>query len=669
MSVSKLARVLPVLLALAGVTAVAAAFAVDLLGWGEESGFGMNQLRAVMLGLALVALAKFVGWANRHGGVLAVIKRFWATSPRGRPLQLLVLILWFGVAAGIFEVGHRLVRKYGFGDPLKQPLELIWMIPLSLFALAIVPAIVLAALTRFIPRGLPLPIAALPVVYLVAHAQLRMYPWYGLTVTFLAIGVAIVVGRSLHARGAAWLKLARRTLLPLMVLVAVAGLALPALRAFRESRAMAALPAAPEKATSVLFVVLDTVRADHVRAYGYPRETTPRIDALAADGVLFEQAISTAPWTLPSHGTMFTGHYHRDLSTDWLVPLDDTHPTLAEEFAARGYATGGFVGNLRFCASEWGIDRGFAHYEDFYVEPDVIAFSSTLGKSLASRYGQAFHEFLRNDAAEVSARCEQWIDSLGDRPFFAFVNYFDAHAYYLAPPPFDTKFGTPSPLLRAWHDPKRKWTPEQMQGFIDGYDGCIAYIDERLGALLDRLRARGRLDDTLVVVVGDHGDLFGEHGLTDHGNSLYRPLLHVPMVLWQPSRLPRGTRVAQPVSVRDLAATVLDLTGVAPRRPFPGCSLAPLSSPGSADPALSLSPLFAEITKGVNTPPSQPNTKGNMLTLFAEGRQYIRGGDGAEELYDLSADPGREENVVADPAEAMVLQRMREQVQQMEVSR
>src|SRR5262249_3096125 len=251
------------------------------------------------------------------------------------------------------------------------------------------------------------------------------------------------------------------------------------------------------------------------------------------------------PWTLASHGTMFTGRYPHELSADWLTPLDDSYPTLAEFFGERGYLTAGFVSNTRYCSYEHGLDRGFAHYEDYPVSAEQIVVSSSLVRFLSTmpplRETTANREFPpRKSAAEINRAFLNWVSRQEQRPFFAFLNYFDAHAPYRPPPPFDLRFGRKR--ASAWNRLARtELIPQwELKAMYDAYDGALAYIDTQLGSLFEELGHRGVLENTLVIITSDHGEEFGEHGLLDHGNSLYFPSIHVPLVVYFPGRVPQG---------------------------------------------------------------------------------------------------------------------------------
>jgi arylsulfatase A-like enzyme len=415
-------------------------------------------------------------------------------------------------------------------------------------------------------------------------------------------------------------------------------------------------------------VVLDTVRADNLSVFGYKRPTTPSIERLADGGALFEWAFSTAPWTTPSHASMFTGHFPHEMSVDWQSPLDETYPTVAQTLTAQGYLTGGFVANVEYCGYETGLNRGFLHYEDYSVSLEEALLSSSLTRNIANshitRQIAGYHKILGSKtAADVNHAFVQWL-SRQDRqhPFFAFLNYLDAHEPYLAPAPFDAKFTAQSslriPSIRYWmHEATRpekvRLSPPELQGEIDAYDGAITYIDEQLGSLLDTLGKRGDLDNTLVIVVADHGEEFGEHGAFTHGNNLYRQVLHVPLLLWYPSRIPKG-KFEEPVSLRDLPATVADILNLKHPTQFTGTSLTRYWD-GKAGNYDTRTPVLSELSSNGTSMP----WKGAVESLVIEGKHYIKNGDGREELYDLGKDSFEKENLATSREGQLAIERFR----------
>ncbi len=426
----------------------------------------------------------------------------------------------------------------------------------------------------------------------------------------------------------------------------------------------------------------DAVRAENLSSYGYARQTTPNIDRLSRRGVLFEHAISTAPWTLSSHASMFTGRWPHELSADHDTPLDNKYPTLAEYLRACGYATGGFVANLKYAGASTGLNRGFGEYQDYSRSIGEVASSSTLVRTVANNF--RLRRLLQNDehinrisAAQVSARALDWIGQQQDVPFFAFLNYFDAHEPYLPPPPFDRQFGSGrqdgkhSPLHHWLWNPSVRHHPFDgivRQEEIDAYDGGLAHLDAEVGRFLDTLHRRRLLNGTLVIITSDHGEEFGEHGVFEHGYSLFRPSVQVPLIILPPTGgdLEKGMTVSRPVSLRDLAATIADVLGLNDGSPFPGVSLARLwENLGDFMPSLEASPLLTHVTPSGGQPDWFPSSKGTMSSVVHQGMRYIRNGDGREELYDFAADPWELGDLAALPEHQAVLREARALLQRL----
>ncbi len=494
----------------------------------------------------------------------------WVTLSLRRAVSL-------GLAAGLGEAAIRLAWHY-FGGRMQihTGMDIVWMAPLAntvLFTALALGSVAMLALTG---RR----VASLTKVALVTGALVALAVW-SLTERVPQIGrragAILGLGAGVAALGALRRRGARRTIidramLPLGGAVAVLGGAVIATAALRERRALAGLQAAESNAPNVLLLILDTVRAQSTSLHGSARRTTPVLDALADSGVRFDRAYSTAPWTIPSHASLFTGRYPHELSADWVTPLDNADLTLAERFRDAGYVTGGFVGNY-MVSHEVGVARGFAHYDDFQRDVRQLAMSASLTTWLLHwpRLRRAIHWYEhvnRRSADAVNAGVVHWLRSRGARPYFAFVNYFDAHEFYLPPAPFATKFGRDSARKNwnigfsmpnggiAFRSSKASMKPHEVQGELDAYEAAIAYVDSRIGMLLDSLKAAGALDNTIVVVTSDHGEHFGEHGAFDHGSTLYPQVLHVPLLITARGRVPAGQRVGDFVTLRDLAATI-----------------------------------------------------------------------------------------------------------------
>ena len=295
------------------------------------------------------------------------------------------------------------------------------------------------------------------------------------------------------------------------------------------------------KPKNLLLVSLDTVRADHLGCYHDAAAQTPAIDALAASGLRFEQAATVVPLTLPAHASLMTGtfpgwHGVRDNGGFY---LDDDQRTLAEVLRDNGFRTGGFVGAF-VLDRRWGIAQGFDRYVDDF---DLDRFESASGMDMIQRPG-----------SEVVDRALEWLRSERSRRFFAWVHLYDAHTPYDAPEPFRSRF------------------PPTRDG---AYAAEIASADAQVGRLIASLRADGRLDDTLVIIVADHGEMLGEHGELTHGFFIYEAATHIPLIVSGPG-VPAGV-VSDQVRIVDVMPTALSLLGIAIPKQAQGTDLMPLA--------------------------------------------------------------------------------------------
>jgi len=260
----------------------------------------------------------------------------------------------------------------------------------------------------------------------------------------------------------------------------------------------------------------------------------------------------------------------------------------------------------------------------------------------------------RKNAAAISRSFLDWLDRDHPRPFFAFLNYYDAHVPYLPPEPYRSRFLRPGDRLEAnlIREPgdDRQWSEAEIRGLMSGYDGALAYLDAELDRLFAGLERRDLLRNTLIVITSDHGEEFNEHGLILHGNSLYRASLQVPLLLLWPGHLPAGKVVAAPVTTRDLPATILDLAGLRPARALPGTSLTRLwtdSTSRERD-----QPLIASVRRAWQVPSWYPVAIGDMMSVVWRGHRLIRGGDGKEALYDFDRDPEEHHDMLKKPGAA-----------------
>ncbi|MEZ4588512.1 MAG: sulfatase [Gemmatimonadales bacterium] len=399
----------------------------------------------------------------------------------------------------------------------------------------------------------------------------------------IGVQVARVVGRDPTRATRRAGRLAAATGLGLLV-VATAGTAWE-----RRGRLADGAGAAPATSLpNVLLIVLDTVRAVDLSLYGYHHNTTPFLETLAERAVVFDWAIAPTSWTLPTHASIFTGRWPSRLDADWKSPLSADERTLAEQFRANGYRTGGFVGNLTYTGIETGLAQGFETYVDRRTKPIELLHGLAIGRFVynAPRFRSLFGDpwpVTRNDAPELRDRFLEWVDRTpADQPFFGFLNLFDAHDPYLPQPEFLGSFGpvTEIPLrsrVRRFLDNRGPTSGRDSSDIAESrlrYDEAIASLDEELRLLVEGLERRGRLRETVIVIASDHGELFGEGQQVGHGGDLQINTVHVPLLLVGPG-IARGVRVARQASLRDLARTILDVAGL-PAAEFEGHSLRPL---------------------------------------------------------------------------------------------
>jgi arylsulfatase A-like enzyme/Flp pilus assembly protein TadD len=358
---------------------------------------------------------------------------------------------------------------------------------------------------------------------------------------------------------------------------------------------------------NVLLMTIDTLRTDRVGAFGSRRGLTPNLDRLAAEGLRFTRAYTSAPLTLPAHASILTGSHPpvHGLRANGLFRLGPTVPTLATVLKSAGYRTGAFVGSFVLDA-RFGLNRGFDVYDDRYGERHADDGTEGAERRAEEVMKPALDWILGQSGNQSAIRNPQ-----SATPWLAWVHFYDPHDPYRAPEPYASKF--------------------------EPYDAEVAYTDATLGRLLDSLRAAGQLERTLVVVAADHGESLGEHGERTHGVFAYDVTIRVPWVLWAGDRL-KGASDAL-VRLVDLAPTVLDLVGVAPPREFGGASVVHRVRDGATELPAYFEAMDANLTR--NWAP---------LAGIVSGRHKLIDLP-KPELYDLAADPGESTNLFASDAE------------------
>lgn len=495
------------------------------------------------------------------------------------------IALWMGAVSGLVQVVVEQTAWHFTGEIQSLGPHMIWMVPMGVMLACLVPGLGLGTIAFVRGRSLPAGMVYGPVLFLAGLNLILFIPGTFIVSDYLiAAGLTVVILR-VHRRYRFLDWLVRRTALPVLVLLAGLTVLAFAGESLRERAALASLPPAPT-GKSVLLLVLDTVRGMDTGLDGYDRPTTPQLRRWAARGVTFTHAIAPSSWTLPSHSTMFTGHWPEELGVDWKIPLGEDAYTLAEYFDSLGYATAGFAANPSYGSRYYGLAQGFQHYEDFPLSFEEIITSAKLPRDFLNnplvRRVWGYQDYLgRKRAPDITRSFLRWLPHRNGRPFFAFLNLFDAHEPYLPPPEYDRLFASNVPrrnnllehfLHQAERREKAKMTPAERARERDAYDADIRYMDTWIGWMLDSLDRQHLLDSTIVIITSDHGEQFGEHGKFVHGTSLYRQVLEVPMLILAPGEGGRGSRVGRVVSLRDLPATILDLLGHSTRA-FPGTSL------------------------------------------------------------------------------------------------
>jgi arylsulfatase A-like enzyme len=373
---------------------------------------------------------------------------------------------------------------------------------------------------------------------------------------------------------------------------------------------------------NIVLITIDTVRADHLSCYGYRRRTSPNLDKLAAESVLYSDAISTSSWTLPSHASLFTGKFTSSHGarydpqgplylTDAISgpkawrnfrarSLGKDEVTLAQILKQAGYETGALVGGP-WLKRIFHLNKGFNYYDDEQI--------STLNGRLARH---------------ITDRAAKWINEIKEKYFFLFLNYFDPHHPYLPPKNFAGVFLPEIITKRA----SKKTTIETT---IARYDAEILYMDYHIGKFLEQLKAYGLYDNTMIVVVSDHGEMFGKHGKVGHGDYLYQELIHVPLFVKYPFSevSPKQTNV--PIQINDIFAVILNRLGIE----------IPQDTQASMPPQIE-HPVLAEVF------PLEPLSKdGHWRAIFDEDYKFIWNSKKNHQLFNLKNDPHENDNLVS----------------------
>lgn len=568
--------------------------------------------------------------------------RQWAISCR--PADLLAVVatcLWFGLGAALAE---RLLYRFFPGTSGGNDLWYDALADLLLFSALAVPILIVALLgwrrhllkiTFFFASAL----FALDCLFVIwppfGHRLVQMVLLSGGALAIAGLATALFL---CFPSPAAWFG---KATLPLLLVYGLTCLGGGAWWASHQEKVKTAALHPRAGSPDVLLIIMDAVGANHLSTYGYARDTSPHLSEFASHCLFFEKAVAPSSWTLPSHASMLTGRLpteHHAGEYDWR--LDGRFPTLAEEFQKNGYRTAAFSGNTLLFNRRVGFGRGYIHFEDGSLLERLL--QTTLGQRIQSRLVRSniIDDLAgRQDARQISQDALRWMRH-GSTPFFVTINYFDAHEPLLPPPSYFHRFSARQSPLRAQYS----WpgdvqlSASEIKDEVDAYDASIAYIDDQIAVLMQRLEAAGLLKNTIVVITSDHGQEFQEHGFMFHGRGLYWDLLHAPLLISWPGHLPNGARIPTPVALQSLPATLLRMAGIAPD-PFPGPSLTDLwTAPGLAQnwPA----PISQLAEMGAS--PRFPSYYGAMESVVTPQWHYVLGGKRGQELYACCDDEQRD---------------------------
>lgn len=591
--------------------------------------------------------------------------------------RALVLGLAFGLAAVTVEIGLNLARfillRFGPG-----PLFFVRVVLMQI-ALGMLLGLALAPLLK-LPRGALLHLLAL------ALCWYGLQRWVGLDApTFAMLQVAAPVGGAvlvlLGILLTRWRAIAAWAVAGVLIFGAIVTPQIYLRVTTPPKLERAGLPPARADAPDIVLVVLDTVRAMNVSAYGYERNTSPNFDALAREGALFLDATSPSTWSLPSHASLFTGRYpssHRAHAEHRY--LDDRFPTLAQVLERNGYETFCFTANA-WISDGLGLTRGFAFQDESLKNEGGPGIGFSFIHRLLDRLGLQEGD---KGGDKVISSFEAWARARpveASRPAFVFLNLIEAHFPYHQLPHESLFLFTDRTyaelraisigLLAAQFGGEQQPVDEVQGPTRDMYDGGVAYSDLLLARIAQAMRQRGTLDRTIFVVLADHGEILGEHGgFFGHGPSLYQESVGVPLMVRYPPRVPQAARVETPVSTLGVFATIMDLAELEPPPTLQVASLVPLIAD---DGARAGGPILAELHAADSMPGGSielddPQMKGDRrYRLLRDGDlKLVSTSMGQDLLYDLATDPHETRDIGAERPEA--LQEMRARMESVRVS-
>ena len=422
---------------------------------------------------------------------------------------------------------------------------------------------------------------------------------------------------------------------------------------------------------NILFVVLDSARPDWLSCYTAPVKTSPTIDRIAESGIVFETCITPAVWTFPAMASVFTGMLpNKHGGNDQHQRLDSPYPTMAETFDRHGYDTAAFS-DVPYVGPLTCLDRGFGTMSNLMhtqvsLRNKVHKGIGRIHRTIARKYQKT------NETRVVIGEAVNWMESKRDpkRPFFLYVHSDETHAPFLPPPAYRRRFSNLS--SRQMHGINQDkhlliggavhMTDEDFEHLRELAYAEVAFFDAWLKRLLARLERLGELDDTIIVIMADHGDNIGDHGLLRHGLCLYDTLLHVPLIIKPPAKDAKPQRVAPMVQLIDLFPTLLGMADIEEpdvAAEFQGRDLVEAARTGEFS-AFAMSELYRHSAETQNVwqarvpdfmPEYRERFDRDLRSYRTNTHKFIWSSNGHHELFDLKADPGETNNLVdAEPA-------------------
>ena len=419
---------------------------------------------------------------------------------------------------------------------------------------------------------------------------------------------------------------------------------------------------------NVVMILLDTLRSDHLSSYGYQRRTTKHIDAFSKSAIVYKNAYAAASWTLPSISSIFTGTYpgyhgaHRATEGDGAISrLAEKNITLSEILVQNGYRTAGFVSTY-FVSNHVGLGQGFQHFDDG-LPSFACAFKSLSLVRFARKFFPvmdylAFNGYFGNRKSfQINNLAASWLNKVpNDDPFFMFLHYFDSHTPYLpgplglshenVPVKIKRKFGRGGPdyynleksITTAVNQGDESLSQEAYDYLVGNYDSEIVSLDENINLLFNILRERGLFDNSLIVLLSDHGESFGEHNLMLHGLALYEDNLRVPLMIKYPLEDKRKSIIDYPVSLTGLMPTILNYLEIPVPESVQGTSLE------DKETQIIISQNYPDVAwKKV---PGFQRFNHRLISSVVDGYKYIKVSNGRDMLFNLKEDPAEVQNII-----------------------